>query len=310
SQALDAIAQGVSLKPDDRDLRALLRQALSDARAEFGAARRAASAANGDGTPSFVGAEERAQEGASLSASSPSVEAVRAYWAATNGMTAATAEAKRAGPKASTIGSAPTPAGTATPTAIATPTSAPTPPPQTPAQTSASVATATPRPSESAPSPVTPSPETVTARPPVSSPVPAPSVERAVAPPAVSQEPPRPGASEPTRTEARTLASDEQAIRAVLSAYAEAHSRLDADRVRAVFPATDVAALQRTFSRIRSQRVQILNEQIQVTGATAIVSCVWQAVFELDAGAPNRSAPRTTLTLQRADDTWVIVGRR
>ena len=72
----------------------------------------------------------------------------------------------------------------------------------------------------------------------------------------------------------------------------------------------DVAALQRSFARMRSQRVQIANERIQVNGATATVNLVWQTVFELSAGGANRSAPPTTLTLQRSGDTWLILTRR
>ena len=304
AQALDAIAQGMSLQADDRNLRTLLAQALSDARAEFNASRRAARAANGAGTPSFVDAERRGQESARLSARAPTIDAVRTYWAATDVMTTVVTEAKqRAGAVAPSVGATPT-AAVVTP--AATPTSAPLV--QTPAQTADSSATAS-RSVEPAASPLTPVPEAPTLRQPDPSP-PAPAVDRGAAPATAPRDPQVAGPSEAPRAPARTLAADEQSIRTVLSAYADAHSRLDAAAVRAIYPATDVAALQRTFSRMRSQRVQILNEQIQVTGATAIVSCVWQTVFELDAGAPNRSAPRTTLTLQRSGDTWVIVSRR
>ncbi len=47
-----------------------------------------------------------------------------------------------------------------------------------------------------------------------------------------------------------------------------------------------------------------------MNGATATVNLVWQTVFELSAGGANRSAPQTTLTLQRSGDTWLIVNRR
>ena len=83
----------------------------------------------------------------------------------------------------------------------------------------------------------------------------------------------------------------------MLQTYADAYSRLDAGAVQRVYPSTDVAALQRSFARMRSQRVQIANERIQVNGATATVNLVWQTVFELSAGGANRSAPQTTLTL-------------
>ena len=107
-----------------------------------------------------------------------------------------------------------------------------------------------------------------------------------------------------------TQASAEQAINALLTAYVDAYSRLDASAVQRAFPGVNAASLQRDFTRMKSQRVQLVGEQIQINGTTATVSGTWQAVFELKAGGPQRSAPRVVLTLQRSGDGWVIVDRR
>jgi ketosteroid isomerase-like protein len=256
-----------------RDLRALLDRALVDAQAEYSAARSTALSANASASIVFMEAERRAQEAARLSATGPSADSIRAYWTAADSMQRAAADARtRAG------------RGTAPPAA------APAGPSSEPNQVERPVQ-----------APVQP-------RPPVDTTTPG-AVATAPSGPATSAPPERPAAVPPSAP-ARVQISDEEAIRAVLASYADAYSRLDANAVRAVYPSADVAALQRQFTQMRSQRVQIQGEQIQINGATARVSCTWQVVFQGSAGAAKREAPRILLTFQRTGDAWVIVNRR
>ncbi len=304
AEAADAISQGLALRSSDATLQAAAKQWLADARTAYDRARRDARAVNATGTPRYRDAE-RLRDVARRRGTS-TLDAARAYESAIVAMNdSADAARKAAEARAAAAAAVTAPA----PSAAITP--APAAPPARPAETVA----APPQnlvvapPSASSPTPA-PAPARVeAAAPPVSTPAPAAVRETpapAAAAPAVAETAPATREAAP----ARTAANDEQSIRGVLQAYADAYSRLDANAVQGVFPSTDVAGLQRSFARMRSQRVQIVNERIQVNGATATVTCTWQTVFELSAGGPNRSAPQTTLTLQRSGNTWLIVGRR
>jgi ketosteroid isomerase-like protein len=96
----------------------------------------------------------------------------------------------------------------------------------------------------------------------------------------------------------------------VVQAYAEAYSHLDADAAMRFFPTADAGLLRSSFSQLKSQRVQIENEEIKVTGSTAVVSCTWDASVLGVVGGQHRDARKTTLTLQKSGNAWVIVARR
>jgi len=106
------------------------------------------------------------------------------------------------------------------------------------------------------------------------------------------------------------VVSDEQAIRAILQAYVDGYSRRDAGAVKRVFPAVKDQALEKDFSAMRAQQVQIEGERIEITGATATVSCSWTTNFVPKVGAPGRGTAKVTLRLQKSGGTWVIVDRR
>jgi hypothetical protein len=76
------------------------------------------------------------------------------------------------------------------------------------------------------------------------------------------------------------------------------------------FPTTNAGALRTSFSQLKSQRVQIENEEITVNGTRAVVSCTWDASVLGVVGGQRRDVRKTTLTLQKSGDAWVIVARR
>jgi hypothetical protein len=119
------------------------------------------------------------------------------------------------------------------------------------------------------------------------------------------------GASGPAASRAMPP-SDEPAIRTVLRSYAAAYSGLDAGAVQRVFPSVNEPALRRAFSGLRSQQVEIQDEQLAINGETASVSCmlVTLAIGQVGAATPRRDARRVVFTLARRDGTWVIVDRR
>lgn len=315
ADALATLGKALSLRADDRAVKALVTQAATEARREYDAARRAARAINATGTPRYVEAERLART-ASRRRGAPDINTANGYVAAIAAMNASASEAAaKAEARAKAAQSAPPPQNipvtTTAPSAAA---------PSQPVPTAASAPPTAQAPVRQDPQLLARAPEqpgaqivdAPQARPAVIAPAPPPVQTPPVPAPAPASAPAARETTAAARDGAAALRArivDEQSIRAVLQQYAAAHTRLDAAGVRAVYPSTDVAALQRSFARMRSQRVQIADEQIRVTGATATVICVWQTVFELSAGGPNRSAPQTTLTLQRSGDTWVIVSR-
>jgi len=104
--------------------------------------------------------------------------------------------------------------------------------------------------------------------------------------------------------------SEEPAIRAILSAYAQAFSALDADAVRRLHPTVNQDALRRGFRDMKSQRVQIQDPQIQVAGSTATVSCTIVTAVVPRVGSAQTNSRQTQLKLEKRGDGWVIVDRR
>ena len=97
----------------------------------------------------------------------------------------------------------------------------------------------------------------------------------------------------------------------MLRAYADAYSNLEVAGVRRVYPGVREADLAKSFSALRSQRVQIQNESITVTGASATVTCTWATSFDPRVGSRQTAAPTIMLTLQKSSGgNWIIVDRR
>ena len=313
SAAIDVVAQGLALRSTDTTLQALSTRLAADAREAYATARREARRINATGTPRYVEAERLVRD-LSRRRGVPPLDAARTYESAIATMNASADETRAAAEaKAAASAAASSAVATAATTAPAVPTPTPATLPRAGESNAASAQVAPPAASTPPPVAAAPVASRVEAPPPPPAPVAAsaPARDTNVAtpapPPAAT---PDNGSAARESAAARSTASDEQSIRGVLQAYADAYSRLDAGAVQRVYPSTDVAGLQRSFARMRSQRVQIANARIQVNGATATVNLVWQTVFELSAGGANRSAPQTTLTLQRSGDTWLIVNRR
>jgi len=96
----------------------------------------------------------------------------------------------------------------------------------------------------------------------------------------------------------------------VLAAYASAYSALDPTAVKRVYPSVNEQVLRRAFSDLRSQQVQIQDEQISVGGLAATVSCTVVTVFQGQAGALRRASQRVLFRFEKRNGTWIIVGRQ
>ena len=117
-------------------------------------------------------------------------------------------------------------------------------------------------------------------------------------PPVAPPQGPRPGASEQTL------------ILAVLREYAAAYEKLDADAVVRVFPSVNAGALSKSFSALKSQRVEVSNERVQVDGATAVVRCRVLQTFDPRIGDGRTFTVNAEFRLQKSGNRWVIVERR
>ncbi|MFN8058676.1 MAG: nuclear transport factor 2 family protein, partial [Vicinamibacterales bacterium] len=104
--------------------------------------------------------------------------------------------------------------------------------------------------------------------------------------------------------------SDEDLVRATLTAYERAYAMLDAAAVKRVFPNADATQLTRDFGSLSAQQLHIDNPQVTVTGTTATVTAhLRQSGLPKD-GMGWDSASEATFRLQKNGDRWVIVERR
>jgi serine/threonine protein kinase len=153
------------------------------------------------------------------------------------------------------------------------------------------------------PPPVQPlQPPVVASPPPAVTPTARPPIQTTVPP--VLESPPTPAPS-PVAS-----ASDEPAIRMLIGAYAEAYSSLDVRAVQRAYPSVNAEALQRGFAQMRSQKVQIQGEQIEINGAIAKVTLTWQMAAAGRVGGSITASSRVELTLEKMGGAWIIVGRR
>jgi ketosteroid isomerase-like protein len=106
------------------------------------------------------------------------------------------------------------------------------------------------------------------------------------------------------------IPAEEAAVAAVLRAYEEAYSTLDIDAVIKVYPRVAAAPLAQGFAQMKAQRVQILVDQLSVSGTTATVTCQVRQRFEPKAGRANEATVNATFRLQKSGGVWVIVDRR
>jgi hypothetical protein len=136
------------------------------------------------------------------------------------------------------------------------------------------------------------------APPPVSPPA---ALPRTEAPPAPSKPPVRQG---PTPEE------DEAALRRVVAAYARAIESKDIALYRTVKPnlsRDDERKLRDSFNSVRSHRVSIAVQSVELRGDTAIVKVLRQDTVQ---GRPQGPDNRQTLTFARAGNGWVITDIR
>ncbi|MFN7985132.1 MAG: hypothetical protein U0Q11_25095 [Vicinamibacterales bacterium] len=300
SAAIDAVAQGLALRSADTSLRALSTRLAANAREAYATARREARRINATGTPRYVEAERLVRD-LSRRRGVPPLDAARTYESAIAAMNASAdearvvAEAKAAASAAVAAAVATAPAATA-PSATAPAVPAPTP--------------TTPRVAESNPAVAQVAPPAASTPPPVAA---APVASRVEAPPhclhqsqhrrrLVTRTSPRrrlhPRRHPTTdqqrgnrRQSKRSTASDEQSIRGVLQAYADAYSRLDAGAVQRVYPSTDVAGLQRSFAR-DAVAARADCECADSVNDTATVNLVWQTVGSNSVRVAPIAAPR------------------
>ena len=69
--------------------------------------------------------------------------------------------------------------------------------------------------------------------------------------------------------------------------------------------------MKRTFADLKSQRMQIRNEQITFTGSTAAtVKCTLFTVFQGQVGAVRNASVPTVFQLEKRNNVWYIVSRQ
>jgi hypothetical protein len=93
----------------------------------------------------------------------------------------------------------------------------------------------------------------------------------------------------------------------VLQAYERAYSSLTADAVKRVYPAVNEQALRRSFADMKSQRLQIQDETIRISGAMATVTCTVDTRFQPQAGREQHSSRQTVFRLEKRNNVWYIV---
>jgi hypothetical protein len=146
--------------------------------------------------------------------------------------------------------------------------------------------------------PVSPPPEMTPALPPPSTP-----------PPSAAAPNSAPESAGPADGDAAD-ANVESKVRAALSHYESAYSRLDAAAARAVWPSVDAGALGRAFDSLQSQQVSLgrCSVSLGVNRQSARASCAGTAMWTPKVGGGARTEPRRwTFDLEVAGDRWQIV---
>lgn len=108
------------------------------------------------------------------------------------------------------------------------------------------------------------------------------------------------------------LPGDEERIRATLSRFGTAYSRLDAGAARAVWPSVDVRALERAFDGLKSQELRFDRCSLAVDGVRARAACTGRAVYVPRIGnqSPRTTSREWTFELKKAEQGWTIASAR
>jgi hypothetical protein len=123
---------------------------------------------------------------------------------------------------------------------------------------------------------------------------------------------PEPAPAAPSRARspepAAAVVDPQAAIRATLSRYEAAYSRLNVSAARAVWPTVDDRALARAFDGLASQRVALDKCDVAVSGTTARATCSGSADWTPKVGGGQRHQNRRwAFDLANAGGTWQIV---
>lgn len=118
---------------------------------------------------------------------------------------------------------------------------------------------------------------------------------------------PPPAAAE-TGTPEAPIVSEETKVRAVLTRFEAAYSRLSAPAAQAVWPSVDVRALASAFESLESQQVSLGRCSIIVKGETARAECSGTTSWTPRVGGGRRSgARRWEFDLALEDGAWQIL---
>lgn len=99
-------------------------------------------------------------------------------------------------------------------------------------------------------------------------------------------------------------------IRQVMATYWRAFQNLDDSGVARAHPNVNVDVIRRSFSSMRSQRIDVLDEQLLIAGDSAVVHASVRHTYVPKAGASRSESYRATFDLRRVGSEWVIVSRR
>ena len=95
------------------------------------------------------------------------------------------------------------------------------------------------------------------------------------------------------------------AITAVLDAYVDAYERLDAARLREIWP-TAPAALGHQFDNLRSYRMTLSDVRVEPGATRATVTFIRHITTQPAAGRAQSTKQPTTMVLQQRSGRWVI----
>jgi len=114
---------------------------------------------------------------------------------------------------------------------------------------------------------------------------------------------PSPPAPAPAPAPAR---SDEQNVRAALSRYESAYSRLDAAAAASVWPGVNQRALANAFEGLSAQSVSLGQCDIRVSGTTARAECSGNARWTPKVGGAQTAQRQWRFDLRNAGGNWLI----
>jgi hypothetical protein len=137
-------------------------------------------------------------------------------------------------------------------------------------------------------------------------PAPGPPPPASSASPATTSSTATPNASAPTASS--SVRDQSAAVRAALTRYETAYSKLDVSAVQSVWPSLDQHALSRAFDGLTSQRVSLGTCSVNVKGRAARADCSGTAAWTPKIGGGERTASRKwTFDLSESDGAWRIV---